>query len=158
MPPVMLWSAMVDAPDSPGGPPRDAPAIGPPAPAPLGSTEHALAAAGFSLIERILLLLITTMTLGAVVIEVHRVYLDRTINLADILLMFLYTEVIGMIAVFYTRQGSPFVYPIFIAITALARLIVLQGKAMAPSNIVFEATAILLLAFSAVVLGRASKI
>ena len=39
-------------------------------------------------------------------------------TLADILLMFLYTEVIAIIAVFYTGKGSPFIYPIFIAITA----------------------------------------
>lgn len=50
-----------------------------------------------------------------------------------------------MIGVFYTGRGSasPFVHPIFIAITALARLIVLQGKDMKPENIVFEASAIL---------------
>jgi protein PsiE len=51
----------------------------------------------------------------------------------------------------------PFIYPIFIAITALARLIVLQGKDMAPENIAFEAGAILLLAIAAVVIVRAGK-
>ena len=112
---------------------------------------------GFSLIESTLLIVIALMTLGAACIEIYGVYLNQTIGLADILLMFLYTEVIGMIAVFYTRSGSPFVYPIFIAITALARLIVLQGKEMAPENIVFEASAILLLSFAAVVIVRASR-
>jgi protein PsiE len=63
----------------------------------------------------------------------------------------------GMIAVFYTGRGSPFVYPIFIAVTALARLIVLQGKDMAPENILFEAGAILLLAIAAVVIVRTGK-
>lgn len=119
--------------------------------------EASLAAKSFLVIEHVLLILIALMTLGAVVVEVYRVYLDQTINLADILLMFLYTEVIGMIAVFYTQRGSPFVYPIFIAITALSRLIVLQGKTMAPENIVFEAAAIILLAISAVIIVRASK-
>jgi protein PsiE len=91
-------------------------------------------------------------------LEVYKIYRTLTIDLADILLMFLYTEVIGMVAVFYTRAGSVFVYPIFIAITALARLIVLQGKNMAPENIVFEAGAILLLAISAVIIFKAGKI
>jgi protein PsiE len=68
--------------------------------------------------------------------------------------MFLYTEVIGMIAVFYTGKGAFFVFPIFIAITAIARLIVLQGKDMAPENVVFDAGAILLLAVAALVIGR----
>jgi protein PsiE len=116
-----------------------------------------MATRGFSLIESSLLIVIALMTFGAACIEIYGVYLKQTIGLADILLMFLYTEVIGMIAVFYTRSGSPFVYPIFIAITALARLIVLQGKEMAPENIVFEAGAILLLSFAAVIIVRASR-
>lgn len=118
---------------------------------------HPRAIDGFHFIESFLLIVIALMTLGAAAIEMMGVYQRQTIGLADILLMFLYTEVIGMVAVFYTRSGSPFIYPIFIAITALARLIVLQGKEMAPENIVFEASAILLLAISAVVILRASK-
>ena len=128
-----------------------------PAPPQMSALEKALAVGGFQLVERFLLIVITALTLGAVVIELHRVWLDQTINLADILLMFLYTEVIGMIAVFYTSTGSPFVYPIFIAITALARLIVLQGKEMAPQNIVFEAVAIMLLSLAALTIMRTGK-
>ncbi|MBC7521284.1 MAG: phosphate-starvation-inducible PsiE family protein [Sandarakinorhabdus sp.] len=112
---------------------------------------------GFHAIERVLLVVIAVMTLGAAAMEINRVVIAREINLADILLMFLYTEVIGMIAVFYGGRESPFVYPIFIAITALARLIVLQGKAMAPENIVFEASAILLLSIAALIIARTSK-
>lgn len=86
------------------------------------------ATAGFRVIESGLLISIALLTLGAALIEFMGIWRAQTITLADILLMFLYTEVIGMVAVFYTRLGSPFVYPIFIAITALSRLIVLQGK------------------------------
>jgi len=116
-----------------------------------------IATLGFTLVERALLVIIAALTLTAAVMELWRVYVAREVSLADILLMFLYLEVIGMIAVFYERRGSPFVYPIFIAITALARLIVLQGKDMAPENIVFEAGAILLLSVAAVVVVRAGK-
>lgn len=112
---------------------------------------------GFRFIERALLMVAAAMTIGAAGIEIVGVYRAQTITLADILLIFLYTEVMGMIAVFYTGRGSPFVYPIFIAVTALARLIVLQGKDMAPENILFEAGAILLLAIAAVVIVRAGK-
>jgi len=119
--------------------------------------EEKLAISSFRLIERMLLVVVALMTLGAASLEIHAVYQNRTINLADILLMFLYTEVIGMVAVFYTGRGSPFVYPIFIAVTALARLIVLQGKDMAPENILFEAAAILLLAIAAVIIVRTGK-
>lgn len=120
-------------------------------------SEGKYALVGFQLIERALLVVAALMTIGAAGIEIVGVYRAQTITLADILLIFLYTEVMGMIAVFYTGRGSPFVYPIFIAVTALARLIVLQGKDMAPENILFEAGAILLLAIAAVVIVRAGK-
>lgn len=123
----------------------------------LPRVSRILATRGFTFIERALLVVIAALTLAAAGMELWRVYLAREVSLADILLMFLYLEVIGMIAVFYERRGSPFVYPIFIAITALARLIVLQGKDMAPENIVFEAGAILLLSVAAVVVVRAGK-
>jgi len=109
---------------------------------------------GFSVVERVFLIVIALMTLGAAGVEIATVVANRSISLADILLMFLYLEVIGMIAAFYGGAGSPFVYPIFIAMTALARLIVLQGKDMDPKNIVFEAGAILLLAIAAAIVLR----
>lgn len=139
-------------------PPRKLPKdIDDPATPKLGREEEAFIVGGFRLIERGLLMLVVVMTIGAAAMEVWGVIESREIDLADILLMFLYTEVIGMTAVFYTGRGSPFVYPIFIAITALARLIVLQGKEMAPENMVFEASAILLLALSAIIIVRAGK-
>lgn len=119
--------------------------------------EMTVAGKGFRLIEQLLLIAVALMTLLAAGSEVWGVYRSGTIDLADILLMFLYTEVIGMIAVFYTGRGSLFVYPIFIAITALARLIVLQGKDMAPENVLFEAGAILLLALASVIINKAGK-
>ena len=123
----------------------------------VSKTEHAVAATAFHFVERILLILVALMTVGGAVTEIIEMYQTRSITLADILLMFLYTEVIGMVSVFYTGKGATFIYPIFIAITALARLIVLQSKNMAPENIVFEASAILLLAIAAVVITRVSR-
>ena len=121
------------------------------------SARTILVSRGFNHAEHALLLVIAVMTLGAAASEIWRVIQVQEITLADILLMFLYTEVIGMIGVFYTSKGHAFVYPIFIAITALARLIVLQGKNMAPENIVFEASAILLLAVAAAIIVRLGK-
>ncbi|MBI1393194.1 MAG: phosphate-starvation-inducible E [Alphaproteobacteria bacterium] len=112
----------------------------------------------FTFVERAFLIVIALMTVAAAGVEIHEVVSNRTIGLADILLMFLYLEVMGMIAVFYQGEdSSPFVYPIFIAMTALARLIVLQGKDMAPENIVFEAGAILLLAIAAAIVFRGAR-
>lgn len=108
----------------------------------------------FAAIKKALLLLTVLMTLAAVGIEILAVFERRNVTLADILLMFLYTEVIAMVAVFYTNRGSPFIYPILIAITALARLIVLQGKDMDPQLILYEAAAIVLLTVAIVLLVR----
>ncbi len=124
---------------------------------PVSHAEREIATVGFHLVERILLMLVALMTIGGAMTEIVDIYQTRAVTLADILLMFLYTEVIGMVSVFYTGKGATFIYPIFIAITALARLIVLQSKNMAPENIVFEASAILLLAIAAVVITRVSR-
>ena len=56
-----------------------------------------------------------------------------------------------MVAVFCTGRGKPFVLPVLIAITALSRLIVLQGKEMDPASTLFAAGAVLLLAVAAVI-------
>lgn len=120
----------------------------------LSPSNRARALLAFRFIERGLLFLIALLTLGAVALELIRVWQAQNVNLADILLMFLYTEVIGMVAAFYANSQAPVVYPIFIAITALARLIVLQGKEMAPQSIIFESSAILLLAVAATILIR----
>ncbi|MEM1092752.1 MAG: phosphate-starvation-inducible PsiE family protein [Pseudomonadota bacterium] len=108
----------------------------------------------FVLIEKTILILIALLTVGAVMIEVGVVWRNQTIQIADILLLFLYTEVVSMVGVFYRSQVIPVMYPIFIAITALARLIVLQSKDMAPETILFEASAILVLSLAAIALRQ----
>lgn len=127
------------------------------APPAMGQIDSRLGLSFFKLVERVLLLLTAALTVIAAATEVWNIYLKQEVGLADILLMFLYVEVISMIAVFYTGIGSPFIYPIFIAITAIARLIVLQGKDMAPEKVVLEAAAILVLAVAVVIVGYAKR-
>ncbi|MEM8984389.1 MAG: phosphate-starvation-inducible PsiE family protein [Pseudomonadota bacterium] len=103
-------------------------------------------------IEKSILILIVILTVGAVGIELYTVWQNRTFDIADILLLFLYTEVISMVGIFYRSHVIPVLYPIFIAITALARLVVLQSKEMEPTAILFEAGAILVLGLAAVAL------
>ncbi|MEL7538199.1 MAG: phosphate-starvation-inducible PsiE family protein [Pseudomonadota bacterium] len=103
-------------------------------------------------IEKTILALIVVLTVGAVGIELHMVWRNQTIEIADILLLFLYTEVISMVGIFYRSQTIPVLYPIFIAITALARLVVLQSKEMDPQVILFESGAILILGLAALAL------
>jgi protein PsiE len=102
--------------------------------------------------ERAVLFVVAALTLIAVGLELAKVVDRRSVVIADILLLFLYTEVLSMVAVYLESRRVPVTYPLLIANTALARLIVLQGKEMDPQNVLFEAAAILVLAFSIVVL------
>ena len=103
-------------------------------------------------VEHALLALVAVMTVGAVALEVWKVVERRDVVIADILLLFLYTEVLSMVAVYMESRRLPVIYPLLIAITALARLIVLQGKDMAPENVLYEAIAITVLAFAIILM------
>jgi protein PsiE len=103
-------------------------------------------------VEQLVLFLVGGLTLLAVGLELYKVYERQDVVIADILLLFLYTEVLSMVAVYMESRRVPVTYPLLIANTALARLIVLQGKEMDPQNVLFEAVAILVLAASIVVL------
>ncbi len=103
-------------------------------------------------VEQAVLFLVGGLTLVAVGLELYKVYERQDVVIADILLLFLYTEVLSMVAVYMESRRVPVTYPLLIANTALARLIVLQGKEMDPQNVLFEAVAILVLALAIVVL------
>lgn len=106
----------------------------------------------FEYLEDLILSIIAVMTIGAVGFELYAVYERGSIELADLLLMFIYAEVLGMVAIYFRSHVLPVIYPLFIGITALARLIVLQGKDSAPEQLVFEAGSILLLSLAALLL------
>ena len=108
--------------------------------------------------EQGILLLISLATIGAVLIEVARIVDSMTVNLSDLFLLFIYAEVLGMVAIFYKDHRIPVTLPIIIAITALTRMIVLQTKDLEPINIVFEASGILLLAIAAYVMSAKERL
>ena len=94
----------------------------------------------------------------AFVLEVIHMIEIRNINLPDLLLLFIYLEVIGMVTSYWRTLTIRLTYPLFISITALSRLIILQKKDIDPSTLVYEAGAILLLAIAIVILKfRRSK-
>ena len=98
--------------------------------------------------ERILLLAIASLAILAAAIEILGFVDTRSVNLADLLLLFIYLEVIGMAAAYYSSHEVPIKLPIFIAITGITRLIILQGKELNPTNLIYEAGSIFLLAAS----------
>ena len=104
-------------------------------------------------IEKAILILIAGFTVYAVGKEMYSIILSKSVKLTDLLLLFIYAEVLGMVASFYKNQQIPIPIPIFIAITALSRLIILQGKETSALNLIYESGAVLLLAVSAVILA-----
>ncbi len=102
--------------------------------------------------EKGILILIALFTIYSVGAEMYTVVMTGKITLTDLLLMFIYAEVLGMVAAFYKYSKIPIAIPIFIAITALCRLIILQGKGISTVDLIYESGAVLLLAISALVI------
>ena len=108
--------------------------------------------------ERVLLAIIGIATCIAAAQYLFSMYLAREILLADLFLLFIYVEIIGMVGVFYSTNRIPVTLPIIIAITALCRLIIMQSKDMDALMLVGEATAILILSISAYIMTLKDKI
>jgi protein PsiE len=102
--------------------------------------------------EKTILVLIAMFTIYAVGIEMWKVLQTGDVALTDLLLMFIYAEVLGMVAGFYKYRKIPITIPIFIAITALCRLIILQGKGVNSVDLIYESGAVLLLGLAALVI------
>mgnify|MGYP002049185085 FL=1 len=108
--------------------------------------------------EKVMLAIIGILTLLAAGGEVVSMLASRNIELGDIFLLFIYTEIIGMIGAFYASTRIPVTLPIIIAITALCRLIVLHSKEADPMNLLAEAGAIVILAGAAYALSLKDKL
>ena len=106
----------------------------------------------FEILEKIVLSILIICTVIAIGMEIQEMILNLKVTLADILLLFIYIEVIGMIKEYWVSKVIRMSYPIFIAITALARLIIMGRKNVDPSAYVYESVAILILAIAIVVL------
>ena len=101
------------------------------------------------LLTLIIILISTVIAIGS---ELYKMFKIQTVTLADLLLLFLYLEVLAMVRVFWESQSIQITLPLFIAITALSRFIILQGKSINPEILVYEAGAILLIALAILVL------
>ena len=103
-------------------------------------------------IQLLALVIILAATVIAFGIEVYQMIEIQKVTLADLLLLFLYLEVLAMVRVFWESQSIQITLPLFIAITALARFIILQGKSINPEVLLYEAGAIVLIAIAILVL------
>ena len=109
------------------------------------------AATTIIVVEKVLLSIIAMLTLVGIFQEIGKIYEKALVELADLLLLFIYAEVLGMIGVFFSSNKIPITLPLFIAMTAIARLIILQGKGMDPITLLYEAGAILIIALACLV-------
>jgi len=103
-------------------------------------------------IEKAVIAIILVATITAIMFEIMRMIEVQYVELADLLLLFIYVEVIGMVRVYYVYNRVRMTYPLFIAITALSRLIILQGKDSNPELLLYEAGAIVLVAIAVIIL------
>ena len=106
----------------------------------------------FELLEKIVLSVLIICTIIAIGMEIQGMFANFKVTLADILLLFIYIEIIGMIKEYWVSKMIRMSYPLFIAMTALARMIIMQRKDVDPSAYVYESVAILILAIAIVVL------
>jgi protein PsiE len=107
--------------------------------------------------EKSFLVLIALFTVAAMVQEVLVLFEQRRVELKDLLLMFIYAEVLGMLGAFYSSHRIPITIPLFIAMTALSRLIILQGKEGDPSILLYEGGAILMIAVACWVVSKMQR-
>lgn len=103
-------------------------------------------------VENLGLLLILAATLAAGYSEVSNMLDVGKVALADLLLLFLYLEIITMLGLYYKEGKLPVRYPIYIAIVALTRYIVLGMKEMDRLTLIAITGAILMLTVSALLL------
>ena len=106
----------------------------------------------FEILEKIVLSILLVCTLIVIGQEILMMVENQRVTLADILLLFIYVEVLGMIKEYWVAKVIRMSYPLFIAMTALARLIILQRKDIEPVTLIYESLAILIIAISIVVL------
>jgi protein PsiE len=109
-------------------------------------------------IQLVAVIIVLVATIIAFFLEILKMYETRIVSLADLLLMFIYIEVIGLVRSYWESRAVRVIYPLVIAITALARYIILQDKNSDPTNLIYLALAILIVSFATVVIRfRRSK-
>ena len=102
-------------------------------------------------IQLVAVLAVLIATIIAFFVEISFMYETKTIGLADLLLMFIYIEVLGLVRSYWETRAVRITYPLVIAITALARYIILQDKESDPANLIYIAFAILIVSIATVV-------
>jgi len=105
-----------------------------------------------AMVERVGLALIAIATVISIGQEVMVMVGNMAVHLADLLLLFIYLEVLAMVGN-YLRAGSlPIRMPLYIAMVALARFIVLDVKSMDNWQLLAVSGGILIIALAVLVI------
>lgn len=108
--------------------------------------------------EKAMLAIIGGLTVFAAGLDVYEMIGEMKIDLADLFLLFIYTEIVGMVGAYYISNRIPVTLPIIIAMTALCRLIILHSKDGEPLTLIAEASAIAILAGAAYIMSLKDKL
>ena len=109
-------------------------------------------------IQLVAVVIVLVSTIIAFLLEIVKMYETQNVTLADLLLMFIYIEVIGLVRSYWESRAVRVIYPLVIAITALARYIILHELDSDPTNLIYLASAILIVSIATVVIRfRRSK-
>jgi protein PsiE len=95
------------------------------------------------------LILLSTLVAGS--IEVHHMWVQRNVMLQDLLLMFIYVETMTMVKVYWESGKLPVRMPLYIAIVAVARYLIIDIKDMDSWRAIAVAGAIFMLAVSVLI-------
>ncbi len=98
-----------------------------------------------ALVENLVLLIIAIATVFAIWAEVMVMVTAAQVTLADLLLLFLYLEVLAMVGLYYNTGKLPVRFPLYIAIVALARYLIMDMKAIEDWRMLAVTGSILLL-------------
>jgi protein PsiE len=113
-------------------------------------TSAVLTARVLAIAEWVGLFIISIATLVAIGQETWQMIAQRTVRLEDILLLFIYLEILTMVGLYFRSGKLPVRYPIYIAMVAIARYIIIGMKDLTGWTMVALALAILVLALAVV--------
>jgi protein PsiE len=99
-------------------------------------------------VEHIGLLVIAIATVVAMANEVWLMIQAGHVKLADLLLLFIYLEVLTMVGLYYGSGKLPVRFPLYIGMVALARYLILDMKEMDAWRMLAVTGAVLMLALA----------
>jgi len=103
-------------------------------------------------VQDIGLIIIAAATVVAVGIEIKVMWDNKTVALADLLLLFIYLEILAMVSIYLDSGKLPVRMPLYIAIVALARYLILDMKEMDVWKVIGVSGAALILAVTVLVI------